>query len=179
MTYLRTTRAETPVLYGPEESFLIGGSKVLKRSTADRITIVGAGITLHQALAAVDLLAADGIMARLIDLYSVKPVDRATLQTAARETGRIVTVEDHFAEGGIGEAVAHALADTTCPVHLLAVTRKPRSGKPDELLDYEGIATGDRGKGPRPGIGTRSPPLPGESRRGAGYPGSIFAGRWT
>lgn len=141
MTYLRTTRAATPVLYGPEEAFPIGGSKVLKRSTADRITIVGAGITLHQALAAVDLLAADGIMARLIDLYSVKPVDQATLLTAARETGRIVTVEDHYAEGGIGEAVAHALADTACPVHLLAVTRKPRSGTPDELLDYEGIAT--------------------------------------
>ncbi len=141
MTYLRTTRSKTPVLYDSEESFPIGGSKVLRRSAADRVTIVGAGITLHQALAAADLLAAESVMVRLIDLYSVKPVDRKTLLTAARETGCIVTVEDHFAEGGIGEAVASALADSACPVHLLAVTRKPRSGTPEELLDYEGIST--------------------------------------
>jgi transketolase C-terminal domain/subunit len=112
ISFLRTTRAATPVIYGAEEPFAIGGSKVLRSSDEDDVTIIGAGITLHEALKAADALADEGINARVIDLYSVKPIDRAALQAAARAThGRIVTVEDHWAEGGIGEAVLSAFAE--------------------------------------------------------------------
>jgi transketolase len=140
IVYLRTTRGKTPVLYDQTESFPIGGSKVLRQSPDDRITIVAAGITLHEALAAADRLADDGIHARVIDLYSIKPIDAVTLKRSAEETGLILTVEDHFAEGGLGEAVLSAIADSPCPVHRLAVTEKPRSGKPEELLEFEGIS---------------------------------------
>jgi transketolase len=140
ISYLRTTRGKTPVLYDQTEAFPIGGSKVLRESPDDRLTIVAAGITLHEALAAADRLAGDGIHVRVIDLYSIKPIDAATLKRSAEETGIILTVEDHFAEGGIGEAVMAAIADSPCPVHRLAVTKKPRSGKPEELLDFEGIS---------------------------------------
>jgi transketolase len=140
ISYLRTTRGKTPVLYDQTEAFPIGGSKVLRESPDDRLTIVAAGITLHEALAAADRLAGDGIHVRVIDLYSIKPIDAGTLKRSAEETGIILTVEDHFAEGGIGEAVMSAIADSPCPVHRLAVTKKPRSGKPEELLDFEGIS---------------------------------------
>jgi transketolase len=139
ISYLRTTRANTPVLYGPDEEFPVGGSKTLREG--DDVTIVGAGITLHEALKAADLLDGDGIAARVIDLYSVKPVDAETLRAAARETGSIVTVEDHWAEGGIGEAVLSALADgeERPRVAVLAVRELPGSGKPAELLAAAGI----------------------------------------
>lgn len=140
MAYIRTTRMATPILYGPGEAFPIGGCKVPRRSDADRCTIVAAGITLHEALAAADTLAAESIPVRVIDLYSIKPLDAATLLEAARETGFLVTVEDHHAEGGLGEAVLAALAETPTPVRVLAVRRLPRSGKPSELLEYEGIS---------------------------------------
>jgi transketolase len=139
ISYLRTTRANTPVIYGPEENFPVGGSKTLR--DGDDVTIVGAGITLHEALKAADQLEGDGISARVIDLYSVKPVDAPTLRAAARETGCIVTVEDHWAEGGLGEAVLSALADVEQRprVELLAVRDLPGSGKPAELLAAAGI----------------------------------------
>jgi len=137
--YLRTTRQALPRLYETGEEFPIGGSKTLRHSDDDRVTLVGAGITVHEALEAADTLAAAGIHARVIDLYSIKPLDMATLRTAAAETAAIITVEDHYAEGGIGEAVAAALSDVATPVFSLAVHKLPMSGKPEELLAYEGI----------------------------------------
>ena len=145
ISYLRTTRAETPVIYSPDEEFTIGGSRIVRSSATDQLTIVAAGITLHEALSAADLLAEQGLRARVVDLYSVKPLDEAALQQAARETGRIVTVEDHWPQGGIGEAVAAALASAPADgdppplVHSLAVTEMPLSGTPQELLHAAGI----------------------------------------
>ena len=140
--YIRTTRAATPVIYEPDEEFPIGGAKVVRAAEDDDVAIVAAGITLHEALHAADALAADGISARVIDLYSVKPVDRETLHAAAEATGgRIVTVEDHWPEGGLGEAVLAAFADAEEQprVTLLAVREMPTSGKPAELLAAAGI----------------------------------------
>jgi transketolase len=141
VVYLRTTRGETPVIYGPDEQFPIGGSKVVRSSAADVITLIGAGITLHEAMKAADSLAAEGISARVIDLYSIKPIDSATIVTAARETGRLLTVEDHRPEGGLGEAVLAALAGTGLvgPLVQLAVTHMPGSATPDEQLADAGI----------------------------------------
>jgi len=140
MSYLRTTRMKTPVIYGREEVFAIGGSKVLRKSENDLVTVVAAGVTLHEALAAHEELRKEGIPIRVIDLYSIKPVDEETLTRAARETNAIVTVEDHYPEGGLGDAVRSTLAAADVPVFSLAVRAKPRSGKPDELLDYEAIS---------------------------------------
>ena len=140
IVYLRTTRRDLPVLYRNDEAFWIGGSKVLRSNRKDRATIVAAGITLHEALKAYEELKKEGILVRIIDLYSVKPVDVATLRQAAEDTGYIITVEDHFAEGGIADAVRTALSKHPVPVHALAVRAMPKSGKPDELLDYEGIS---------------------------------------
>ena len=143
ISYMRTTRAATPIIYGPDEEFPIGGSKVVRSSDEDDVAIVGAGITLHEALKAADVLDADGIRARVIDLYSVKPVDTETLQAAVEATqGRILTVEDHWPEGGIGEAVLSAFAELggePPPVRMLAVRDMPTSGKPEELLAAAGI----------------------------------------
>jgi len=139
IVYLRTTRAATPVVYGLDDEFPIGGSRVLR--DGNDVTIVGAGITLHEALKAADRLSSEGIDARVIDLYSVKPVDAATLRAAAEETGRILTVEDHWSEGGIGDAVLEVLADAEQPARVvrLAVRDMPGSGKPAELLAAAGI----------------------------------------
>jgi transketolase len=139
IVYLRTTRGGTPVIYSAQEEFAIGGSKVLRSSDHDRATVVAAGITLHEALAAQEDLAVEGISARVIDLYSIQPLDRGTLEGAARDTGAVVTVEDHYAAGGLGEAVASALAGTAMRFRSLAVRAKPKSGKPQELLSLEGI----------------------------------------
>ena len=140
LVYIRTTREASPVIYGGEEQFVIGGSKVLRKSDRDVATVVAAGVTLHEALAACDELKRDGIAIRVVDLYSVKPLDEKTLRDAATATGRIITVEDHYPEGGIGEAVRSALADLAAPVRILAVRHRPKSGKPEELLDYEEIS---------------------------------------
>lgn len=139
ITYIRTTRPKTPVIYDATETFVRGGSKVLRKSDQDSVTIVGAGVTLHHALAAADQLAKEGVRARVIDLYSIKPIDTATLQQAARATKRVITVEDHAIEGGIGEAVCAAI-NGLAPVTMLAVTTIPRSGTPEQLLEDHGIS---------------------------------------
>jgi transketolase len=140
IVFLRTTRAATPVVYGAEEEFPIGGARVLREG--DDIAIVGAGITLHESLKAAEQLESEGISARVIDLYSVKPVDGETLRAAAEATGgRVLTVEDHWSEGGIGDAVLEALSDGETPARVvrLAVRDMPGSGKPAELLAAAGI----------------------------------------
>jgi transketolase len=141
IVFLRTLRPDTPVIYGPEEEFEVGGSRLLRSSVTDDVTIVGAGITVHEALEAAETLAAEDIGARVIDLYSIKPVDVDALRTAAEVTGRIITVEDHFPEGGLGDAVLAALAEVGAEARVvkLAVTGMPHSGKPAELLSGFGI----------------------------------------
>lgn len=140
IVYLRGTRMKTPVIYDNGEGFPIGGCKVLRQSGRDSATVVGAGVTLHEALAAYDELKKTGTFIRVIDLYSVKPLDVETLSRAALETGQVITVEDHYAAGGLGEAVATALSSLGVPVHVMAVASMPMSGKPRELLDYEEIS---------------------------------------
>jgi transketolase len=152
IAYLRTLRPATKVIYGPDEEFEIGGSRVLRSSDDDDVAIVAAGITVREALAAADRLAEDGIAARVIDLYSLKPVDVETLAAAADATqGRLVTVEDHWPEGGLGDAVLAALADREEPPRVvkLAVREMPSSGRPEELLaaariDAEHVAAAAR-----------------------------------
>jgi transketolase len=141
IVFLRTLRPNTPVIYGPDEEFEVGGSRVIRSSDDDDVTIVGTGITVHEALEAADALEEDGITARVIDAYSIKPIDADALQAAAEATGKIVTVEDHFPEGGLGDAVLAALAekDEHARVLKLAVREMPRSGKPEELMNAYGI----------------------------------------
>jgi transketolase len=139
--YIRTSRPKTPVVYSNDEVFTIGGLKVLRQGAQDAVTVVGAGVTVFEALKAYDELKASGVLIRVIDLYSVAPVDRDGLKAAGAATNnRIITVEDHYAAGGIGDAVAEAVSDTDIRVHRLAVREIPRSGKPDELLDRFGIS---------------------------------------
>ena len=144
ISFLRTTREKTPVLYSPDERFTVGGSKVVRQSDNDQVAVVAAGITVHEALKACEELAGDGIAVRLIDAYSVKPIDAGALREAARATGgRIVVAEDHYPEGGLGEAVLSAFADqpeTSLRFKHLAVQGLPGSGKPQELLDAAGIS---------------------------------------
>lgn len=142
ITYMRTTRGATPTLYRPDETFPIGGCKVVRRSSSDQVALVGAGITLHEALKAADTLASAGVSARVIDAYSVKPIDAATLRQAARDcSGRIVVAEDHWPEGGLGDAVLEVFAESETPVQVrcLAVNGMPTSGKPAELVAAAGI----------------------------------------
>jgi transketolase len=139
IVYIRTTRAKTKVLYGNDEAFPVGGSKTLRQSPKDVVTLVAAGITVPEALAAHELLAKEGIAVRVIDLYSVKPVDEAALLKAAAETKGIVTVEDHSVHGGIGEAVASVVAGKA-RVSILGIREIPRSGKPTELVEKYGIS---------------------------------------
>jgi transketolase len=143
VSYLRLTRGATPVIYEAGEEFPVGGSRVLRSSANDQVTIVAAGITVHEALSAASQLAARGVSARVIDLYSVKPIDAATLRQAARDTGRIVTVEDHWAEGGLGSAVLEVFADGTDEalpiVRTLAVREMPGSAAPEDQLADAGI----------------------------------------
>jgi transketolase len=139
--YMRTSRPKTPVIYGNDERFEIGGLKVLRQSAHDAVTVVGAGVTVFEALKAYDELKKAGVAIRVIDLYSLAPVDTHGLVAAARATqGRVITVEDHYPAGGVGDAVAEALADSGYTVHRLAVREIPRSGKPEELLERYGIS---------------------------------------
>ncbi len=139
--YMRTSRPKTPVIYGPDEAFPIGGCKVLRQSAHDVATVVAAGVTVFEALEAHRQLEARGVGIRVIDLYSVQPIDRATLVASGKTTrNRIVTVEDHYAAGGVGEAVTAAVGGDLIRVERLAVREIPRSGKPEELLDRYGIS---------------------------------------
>jgi len=135
ISYIRTTRPKTPVIYSNDEEFYIGGSKTLRYSKSDEATVVAAGITVHEALKAYEKLKAEGISIRVIDCYSVKPLDAETLIKAAEETKHIITVEDHYPEGGLGEAVA----SLGLRPHILAVRKMPHSGKPEELMAEQGI----------------------------------------
>ncbi len=141
--YVRTSRPATPVIYEPGEDFAVGRAKVVRRSDDDRVTVVAAGVTLFEALAAYDQLKQEGISVRVIDLFSVQPIDRDVLLEASQATGgRLVTVEDHYPHGGIGDAVLSALATENVQVHKLAVREIPRSGKAAELLERFGISAG-------------------------------------
>ncbi|MBA3690169.1 MAG: transketolase [Actinobacteria bacterium] len=143
ISYIRTTREKTPMLYEPDEEFPIGGSKTLRSSPEDRVTLVGAGITLVECLRAADALEAGGVHTRVIDLYSVKPADGATLRSALIDTGLIVTVEDHWPEGGVGDAVLDALAsegDVAGRIVKIAPREMPGSGTPQELREWAGIS---------------------------------------
>lgn len=138
--FLRTSRPKTPVLYGNDEQFPIGGAKVLRQNAGDKVTVVAAGVTLHEALKAADALKAEGIGITVVDAYSIKPLGRDVIKAAAQKTGNtVITVEDHYAEGGLGDAVAGELSADGIKVHKLAVRELPRSGKPDELLAKYGI----------------------------------------
>jgi transketolase len=142
ISYLRSTRSGYPTLYGPDEKFPIGGAKVVRESDEDQVTLIGAGVTVHEAITAADALASDGVNARVIDLYSVKPVDYDTLAAACSATGgRFVVAEDHWPEGGIGDAVLSAFADSDerPRVVKLGVSHLPGSGKGPELLADVGI----------------------------------------
>jgi transketolase len=141
ISYIRTLRPDTPVIYGADDEFEIGGSRVLRSSDEDEVALVAAGITVHEALEAAAELAEEGISARVVDLYSIKPIDRDALAAVAEATGRIVTVEDHWLEGGLGDAVLAALAEADVQAHVvkLAVTGMPGSAKGAQLLAAAGI----------------------------------------
>ena len=139
--YIRTTRPKTPVIYANEEKFPIGGCKVLRRSDRDEVTIVAAGITVYEALKAYDELQRAGMAVRIVDAYSIKPIDERTIRAAGRETGGwILTVEDHYVGGGLGDAVSEAVAPDGIRVQRLGIREIPRSGKAEELLDRFGIS---------------------------------------
>jgi transketolase len=144
ISYLRSTRESTAKLYEAGEEFPIGGSKTHRASDSDRVTLVGAGVTLFESLKAAETLASQGIATRVIDAYSVKPIDEETLRAAARETELLVVVEDHWIEGGLGDAVLAALADdgSEIPARVvkIGVTEMPGSGSPEELRDWAGIS---------------------------------------
>jgi transketolase len=136
--FLRTSRPKTPVIYGNDEAFPVGGAKVLR--TGNKATVVAAGVTLYEALKAADQLKAEGINITVIDAYSVKPLGRKEILAAAQQTGNVViTVEDHYPEGGLGDAVAGELSSEGVKVHKLAVNGIPRSGQPAELMAAFGI----------------------------------------
>ncbi len=140
VAYLRTSRPKAPVLYKNDEPFPIGGAKVLRHKDGDKVTVVAAGVTLHEALKAADILGQQGIAITVIDAYSVKPIAADVIKAAAQKSaGKVLTVEDHYPEGGLGEAVASAVCQFGIKVHMLAVRELPRSGKPEELLAKYGI----------------------------------------
>jgi transketolase len=165
IVYLRTLRQGTPVIYPNDMHFKIGGSRVLRQSPDDQVTLVSAGATVHEALEAHEQLRKRGIYSRVIDAYSIKPIDVDTLRDAANATGRLVTVEDHYPAGGLGEAVLAALSESPVPVTILAVNQIPTSGKGDELRQANGIsaesiaatverllAKGERAPAPEPAL---------------------------
>jgi transketolase len=142
IVFMRTTRGAYPVIYDNADTFPVGGAKVVRQADDDKVVLIGAGVTLHNCLAAADTLAAEGINARVVDLYSLKPVDKKTLAGAISEVGKLVVAEDHYPEGGLAAAILEAMADH--PDHFLlahcAVQGLPGSGKPEELMDAAGIS---------------------------------------
>ncbi|MFI5392205.1 MAG: transketolase family protein, partial [Myxococcota bacterium] len=158
ISYIRTTREATPVLYGADEEFPVGGSKRLRGTGDDVATLVGAGVTVHECLAAADMLAADGITVRVLDVYSVKPIDVAAVRQALDETGLIVVAEDHRTEGGIGDAVLDALAGSgpmNGSVVKLAVTDMPGSGNAQQMRAWAGIDAASIATAVRDGLAGR------------------------
>jgi transketolase len=140
ISYLRTTRSDTPVIYDNKAEFHIGGCNILRSTDHDKACIVAAGITLFEALKAADQLALQGIAVAVIDLYSIKPLDKKTVLATARVScNKIITVEDHYLQGGIGEQVCYALRNDNVKISCLAVTELPRSGKPEELRAWASI----------------------------------------
>lgn len=140
ISYLRTTREKTPVIYDNNESFPIGGCKIINANKGDIAVIVAAGITLHEAIKAREQLLKENISVSIIDLYSIKPLDHVTIEKiAVQASDRIITVEDHYMQGGLGQAVAFALRNSAIEIHCLAVTQLPMSGKSEELLAWAGI----------------------------------------
>ena len=139
--YMRTSRPKTPVIYGPDETFAVGGLKILRESANDAATIIGAGITVFEALNAYDQLQKIGISVRVIDLYSLQPIDSRSLLRCARDTKRIITVEDHYDAGGIGDAVATCVSASGFTVERLCIRDIPRSGTPEQLVDHYGISS--------------------------------------
>ena len=138
--FLRTSRPKTPIIYNNDEPFPIGGAKVVRQNAGDKVTVVGAGVTLYEALKAADALKGEGIGITVVDAYSIKPLGKDVIKAAAQKTNNtIITVEDHYAEGGIGDAVAGELSSEGIKVHKLAVRELPHSGKPEELLAKYGI----------------------------------------
>jgi transketolase len=172
IVFMRTTRGAYPVLYAPDEAFPIGGAKVLRSSPDDQVTLIGAGVTLHNCLAAADQLGRDGISARVVDPYSVKPIDVDTLlEPASATAGRLVVAEDHYPQGGIGGAVLEAFNDAGRPVRIshLAVRGLPGSGTPAELMEAAGISAGQIAKAAWALLGGWS------CRRGATGAGTVIA----
>jgi transketolase len=141
IVYIRTTRGKTPVIYGEDDSFPVGGSQVLRSSDVDRLTLVAAGVTVHAALEAHDRLLERGLRTRVIDAYSIKPLDVQTLQRAAQETEGLIVIEDHSLYGGLGDAVS-AEVGRLGRVFRMGVTGEPRSGSPEELMDRHRISSG-------------------------------------
>lgn len=140
--YIRITRAEIPLIYQSSDQFVIGGSKTVKQSNQDKVTVVACGITLYEALKAYQELKKEGILIRLIDCYSIKPIDQKTLEKAFGETNAIITVEDHYPSGGLSSAVCQALSQSKGkPIFSFSVNKIPRSGKKEELFDFEGIGS--------------------------------------
>jgi transketolase len=141
VSYIRTSRPKTPVIYDRNEEFKLGGSKVARSADSPKATVIGAGVTLFEALKAADTLAGDGIEIQVIDAYSIKPIDAEGIAAAAAKTNNtVITVEDHYPEGGLGDAVAGGLSHQGVRVHKMAVTGLPHSGKPEELLERHGIS---------------------------------------
>jgi transketolase len=142
IAFIRTSRPATPVIYKEDEPFEVGKAKIVRQSDKDQVTVIGAAVTLVEATKAADELAKEGIAIRIIDPFTIKPIDRATILASAKQTGgKVITVEDHYPEGGIGDAVAGALSEETgIAVYKLAVTEMPHSGQPDELVDKYGIS---------------------------------------
>ena len=142
--YIRTQRPATPIIYQEDERFEIGGSKVVRSSSTDQLTVVACGVTLNEAIKACDKLKKQNINVRIIDVYSIKPIDEKTLKKSAGETNHlIITVEDHYFEGGLGDSVLNVFAqEEKVKVYKLAVSKMPMSGKSEELLDYEEISAG-------------------------------------
>lgn len=151
-TYLRLTRGQTPILYNPRDGFTIGGSKILKSSTNDKVAILAAGITVHEALKAAELLEKEGVAARVIDVYSIKPINEAAIRKTARETGLVITVEDHYPEGGLGDAILNVLAGEKAVMRKLAVNGLPCSGDPQTLMDRFGISASNIVSAARDGL---------------------------
>jgi transketolase len=138
ISYLRTTRMATPIIYNNDETFNYGGCKVLRQSDHDSVCVIAAGVTLFEALKAYEELKKDGIYISVIDLYSIKPLDQETIISMSKKAGnKIITVEDHYLEGGLGEAVCYAVRNEDITIHCLADRKLPRSGKPEELLSFE------------------------------------------